>query len=47
MDTNGDRQLTFDELYHFFTEHAKAQGKSGFPRRVCEEIYNKLDRDHD
>ena len=46
MDTNGDRQLTFDELYNFFQAHAQAQGKS-FPKRVCEEIYNKLDRDRD
>lgn len=43
IDKNGDKQLTYEEIYDFLSE------KQGAPydHKLCREIFTKMDRNHD
>jgi Ca2+-binding EF-hand superfamily protein len=43
IDANGDKMLTFDEIYNFL---CKRSGQS-FDKRLCQKLFDKMDKDRD
>jgi Ca2+-binding EF-hand superfamily protein len=43
IDSNGDKMLTFDEIYSFLSKKA---GRD-FDRRLCQKLFDKMDKDKD
>jgi Ca2+-binding EF-hand superfamily protein len=47
IDTDGDKMLTFDEVYNFLNSKAMETGGTPFDRKHCRELFSKLDRNQD
>ena len=47
IDTDGDHQLSFEEVYAFFNKKSMAETGVPFDKDFCQKLYSKLDRNQD